>query len=162
MARQPELEQAAKPALIGVHLEKGENGLLIQGRVRLKSKPEISEIGGHGQAGGGGARFDLRALALGDDYLEVPVPVAALLPFRDGTVSFSFPARVSALVEPKASKKAGGRTAEGGDVGQHHTSCRQKLWHSLTIFVHLCPSSANSVHSTAISVKPAIFCRSLP
>jgi hypothetical protein len=36
-----------------------------------------------------------------------------------------------------ASRKAGGRTAEGGDVGQHHTSCRQKLWHSLTIFVRL-------------------------
>jgi hypothetical protein len=51
--------------------------------------------------------------------------------------AFSFPARVSALVEPKASKKAGGRTAEGGDVGQHHTSCRQKLWHSPTIFVRL-------------------------
>src|SRR5271166_6193147 len=67
-------------------------------------------------------------------------------PFRAGTVSSSFPARVSALVEPKASKKAGGRTAEGGDVGQRHTSCRQKLWPSLTIFVHLCPSPANSVH----------------
>jgi hypothetical protein len=53
------------------------------------------------------------------------------------TSAFSFPARVSALVEPKASKKAGGRTAEGGDVGQHHTSCRQKLWHSPTIFVIL-------------------------
>jgi len=54
------------------------------------------------------------------------------------TSAFPFPARVSALVEPKASKKAGGRLAEGGDVGQHHTSCRQKLWQSLTIFVHLC------------------------
>jgi hypothetical protein len=54
------------------------------------------------------------------------------------TSASSFPARVSALVEPKASKKAGGRLAEGGDVGQHHTSCRQKLWQSLTICVHLC------------------------
>jgi hypothetical protein len=51
--------------------------------------------------------------------------------------AFSFPARISALVEPKASKKAGGRMAEGGDVGPHHTSCRQKLWHSPTIFVTL-------------------------
>ena len=106
MPRQPELEQAAKPSLISVHLEKGENGLLIQGGVRLKSKPEIAQIGGHRQARGGGARFNFRALALGDDHLEVPVPLAALLPLPDGTVSaFSFPARVSALVEPKASKK---------------------------------------------------------
>ena len=53
---------------------------MIQGRLRLKPKPEISEIGGHGQAGGRGTRFDFRALARGDDDLEVPVPVAALLP----------------------------------------------------------------------------------
>ena len=79
LSPKPKLEQAAKPALIGVHLEKGKNGLLIQGRVRLKSKPEISEISGHGQTGGGGARFDLCALALGDENPERPVPVAAFL-----------------------------------------------------------------------------------
>ncbi len=48
LSRQPELEQAAQAALIGVHLDKSENGLLIQGGVRLKSKPEIAQIGGHG------------------------------------------------------------------------------------------------------------------
>ena len=78
MRRQPELEQAAEPALIGVYLEKRENGLVIQGGVRLKSKPEIAQIGGHRQAGGGGACFDLGALTLGDENLERPVPVAAL------------------------------------------------------------------------------------
>ncbi len=31
LPRQPELEQAAQPPLIGVHLEKDENGLVIQG-----------------------------------------------------------------------------------------------------------------------------------
>ena len=59
----------------------------------------------------------------------------------------SFPARVSAPIEPQASK---GRPLAAGDVGQHHTSCRQNLWHSLTIFGEL-------RHSLAISVKPAIF-----
>ena len=61
--------------------------------------------------------------------------------FSHSTVSFPFPARVSALVELKASK-----SAEGGDVGLHHTSCRQKLWQS----------SANSVnlrHYLAINVN---------
>jgi len=54
---------------------------------------------------------------------------------RDPQLSFPFPARVSALVEPKASKRAGGRLAEGGDVGPHRTSCRQNLCPSLTISV---------------------------
>ena len=64
---------------------------------------------------------------------------------RTGIVSaFSFPARVSALLEPKASKRTGGRSAEGGDVGQHHTSCRQKLWRS----------SANSVQ---LWQSPSLF-----
>jgi len=79
LPRQPELGQAAQSALIGVHPEEGENGLVIQGRLRPKSKPGISEKGGHRQAGGGGARFDLCALPLGDDYLERPFPIAALL-----------------------------------------------------------------------------------
>ena len=48
---------------------KVENGLLIQGGVRLKSKSEIAQIGGHRQAGGCGARFDFGALALGDENL---------------------------------------------------------------------------------------------
>jgi len=54
--------------------------------VRLASKPEIAEIGGHRQAGGAGARFDVRALALGDKNLERPIPIAALfhLPCRHG------------------------------------------------------------------------------
>ena len=39
-----------------------------------------------------------------------------------------------ASVELKASKS---RPLAAGDVGLHHTSCRQKLWHSPTIFVHL-------------------------
>jgi hypothetical protein len=47
LRRQPELEQAAKPALIGVHLDKGENGRLIQSGVRLESKAEIAQISGH-------------------------------------------------------------------------------------------------------------------
>jgi hypothetical protein len=38
-------------------------------------------------------------------------------------------------VEPKASEDEG--RSRAGDVVQHHTSCRQKLWRSLTIFVHL-------------------------
>jgi hypothetical protein len=64
--------------------------------------------------------------------------------------AFSFPARVSALVEPKASKKPEAGTAEGGDVCRHHTSCRQKLWHSLTIFVHLrrTPSISGDLRQT--------------
>ena len=53
---------------------------MIQGRVRLKSKPEIAELSGHRQAGGRSARFDVRAFALGDKNLERPIPVAALLP----------------------------------------------------------------------------------
>ena len=52
---------------------------MIQGRVRLKSKPEISEIGGHREAGGGGACFDLGALPLGNENLKRSIPVAALL-----------------------------------------------------------------------------------
>ena len=55
-------------------------------------------------------------------------------------------ARVSALVEPKASKRAFGRLAEGGDVGQHHTSCRQNLWQSQANFVNLRHSLAICVH----------------
>ena len=105
MPRQPELEQATEPALIGVHLEEGEKRLLIQSGVRLESKPEISEIGRHGQTGGDGARFDLGTLALGDDFLS-----RLSSTFRASMASApSFTARVSAFVEPKSSKRGEGR-----------------------------------------------------
>ena len=71
MARQPELEQAAQPTLIGVHPEEGENGLVIQGRVRLKSKPNSEDS--RTRIGRSPRRaFNLRALVLGNDYLEGP------------------------------------------------------------------------------------------
>ena len=75
--------------------------------------------------------------------------------------AFSFPARVSALVEPEASK-----SAEGGDVVLHHTSCRQNLAVIiLAIFGELRQSPSffgDLCQSLTISVKRKLLRLRLP